>query len=77
MIHTIRRTSSRLQQNEGHTRQIRHITSYHWRLSPTNHEGCHLLGSGLLVSLQCHYRATNAQHVEGSHIHISPTTEVP
>ena len=36
-----------------------------------------LLGSGLLINLQFHHQATNAQRVEGTHIHISPTIKVP
>ena len=77
MTHAIGHPSSRFWMNKGHACQIRHVVGHHRHLSSTNHKGCHLLGNELLISLQCHHWVANAQRVEGSHIHISPTSEVP
>ena len=68
---------SRLQWNKGHARRIRHVVDHHRHLSSTNHQGCHLLGSGLLISLQRYHQVTNAQRMEGSYTHVPPTTKVP
>ena len=60
MTQAIGHSSSGLWRNKGHAYQIHHLTNHQWLVSSTNHQGCHLLGSGLFVDQQCHYWATNA-----------------